>query len=535
MASISGTNGSVPMDVDAPPVTRKRPSENNESSPSKAQKVASGALSAAPVLKSPINWSAHMAELHFGCTGLPSAIQNICQRFLGDTDNLEEAHAESEKGFLFEIAQNDFMKLAKYQDSLKIACQDENWVYSVLKTCRPLIEEDREKNSKWDFSLEGDGAEFRVYPSKDILLQMLRPHSNHKKIMLLAIEMDGSFILHTSNDLKNDEEIALTCIRSKGNVGESFQYLGDTQRNNPKVLFEALQLELFDGGANILEHTDAPLKNDRDFFVKLFKSDKEFPGLYLYQLEEALRDDEEIVFLAVTRHKKSIEGASERLQNDEQFITRLIEAGAAVSLGLAPIKYRDQEKFVERFLTASYDRTDDMNEPKYMSDRLKNDKRFILSLIEKGVETLDLLTALSPNLRNDKDVVRQYFIHHGTIYGASEDLQNDRDFILSLINEKKVKRELHFDQLFSNFRDDKEIVLAILRRSGQFVASERLKNDPELARLAISSRPYHFNFLSIDLRNNPEIQAFALNRWPNWAVINYPWGTDLIEKNPFPQ
>jgi hypothetical protein len=523
MASISGTTGPVPMDVDAPVTTNKRPLEGGESSPSKAQKVASDALVAAPVFKSPVNWSAHMAQLHFGCTGLSQDLMEICEGFVEETNDWEKAHAESEKQFLLEVAKRNFMQLGdqKYKGSFEVACQDANWVYSVLEACRSFIEKDIDKNKGWEE--HEDGIDVLKYPSRETIIKMLTPHSNNKKVVLLAIEIDEGLIHHASDELKNDEEIALRAVRRNGDY---FAMLGDIQKDNPKVLFQTLQRET---GIYIcmVQMASERLQNDRSFFVRLFQSEKEFPNLELYNLEDSIRDDETIVFLAVTKHGKSIQYASERLRNDEQFITRLIEAGAFVPLSLAPEKYRDQEEFVRK--------TPDVIN---MSDRLKNDKVFILSLME--CYKYSFLKLLLPHLRNDKDVVRQNFIHYGYIGGASEDLRKDRKFILSLIHEKEIKFKSSryiYEDLISDFLDDEKIVLETLQVTGYFIASNRLQNNVNLVHQAILRNLDNFGYLSKDLRANPEIQTFVRKHYPNCIFKESDWFgiTVSLPENPLPQ
>lgn len=172
-----------------------------------------------------------------------------------------------------------------------------------------------------------------------------------------------------------------------------------------------------------------------------------------------------------------------------------------VNLSILPSQYQDDKDIV---LLAMKDRQDDCFD--FASNNLKNDKPFVLSLI-KGKAII--LQYVSETLKNDKEIVLEsVLISPHTFQYASSDLKDNPEFIKKLIG--SVGTILRFAS--DNIKDNKEVVLAAVTSKGYSLkyASERLKNDYAIVWTAISENGNAYQFASEQFQNNRDFVEKAL-------------------------
>ena len=254
---------------------------------------------------------------------------------------------------------------------------------------------------------------------------------------------------------------------------------------------------------------------------------------------------------------------SERLRDDED-VVRLYCSGEGSFMKYANKRFWDNEEMV--LLSVREEYCD--KEWEWISDRLRDDKEFIKKLCaEKGI---GWFVNASKRLRDDEEFV----IELGAIDYASERIQQDKDVLLALCERnvdiisqvekyysddddlaEAIMHNAHrigcwLESLSPRLRDDREYVKRWCEKgTGVIYASDRLKNDLELCRMAIENRAslksmgeavkddydtvhlavernrFNLEYASERLRNDPVIVLTALNgHFPymeNWVGPEY--------------
>ena len=130
---------------------------------------------------------------------------------------------------------------------------------------------------------------------------------------------------------------------------------------------------------------------------------------------------------------------------------------------------------------------------KSISNIHKNDKEIVLPLMEINGNDL---TYVSDELKKDKDVVFAAIKNDPTVFDEADDIFfEDREFILLCLNTIGYDEDNYKDfliNLTNKFKDDKEIVLAAVKKYGNNIkyASNRLKNDKDIILAAIDNCYY---------------------------------------------
>ncbi|GBR75752.1 hypothetical protein NO2_0395 [Candidatus Termititenax persephonae] len=166
---------------------------------------------------------------------------------------------------------------------------------------------------------------------------------------------------------------------------------------------------------------------------------------------------------------------------------------------------------------------------KYASETLRGDKELALLAIEKAIGSvgyLDLVSSLSPELLDDKEVVLAAVNRNGIVLRyASETLRGDREVVLAAVNKNGYALEYASETL----RGDREIVLAAVNRNGTVLqyASETLRGDKELALLAIEKVSEYDSIsnlvrsLSPELLDDRDVMLAAMNINKNGSLLKY--------------
>jgi hypothetical protein len=137
----------------------------------------------------------------------------------------------------------------------------------------------------------------------------------------------------------------------------------------------------------------------------------------------------------------------------------------------------------------------------FINNNNKNDKEIILELMKLNGRDLHYVIG---KLKKDKDIVYAAVSHTPLSYiNAHKMFSKNKDFILLALNSYGYDEDYYMyflDNLSLNFRNDKDIVLAAVKKCGYNIkfASDRLKNDKEIVITAIDNCYHKFN-------NNPHI------------------------------
>ena len=277
----------------------------------------------------------------------------------------------------------------------------------------------------------------------------------------------------------------------------------------------------------------------------------------LKNASERLRDNKEIVIMAVKNCGDALNYASERLRNDKEIVMIAVKnCGAA--LNYASERLRDDEEIVLAAIQSEkpiyyYDKIEmdiDKSVLKYVSKRLQDDKQIVLAAIDNGTNHLKYVSTrlqddreivlqsvttgkhqlkyVSERLQDDREIVLQSIKYDGTqLEYASARLQDDEEIVLEAINDEPISLEyasyrhrnnrvivIKAIKSYSNYeisplkfvseklKDDKEIIMIAITNCGNALryASERLQDDKEIVLEAIKNDRNAFYYISDNLK-----------------------------------
>ena len=338
--------------------------------------------------------------------------------------------------------------------------------------------------------------------------------------------------------------------------------------------------------ANIFSLVDPKLKDDKDIVLEYIKTDL-LPEKDLQYLNK-LRDDKEVMSKLVEQNQENFKYASDRLRGDQSIVTEAVIKNPHL-IAYASDKFKNNKNFVRNLVVETIENTyenlfnkyekmmenitdffsDDREmmriildkeskQAKYLSPRLRDDKKLILELIKNKKE--EVLQYASPRLQDDREVVSAAIERVGSpIKYASKRLKNDTELGLKALknswndfsyiskdqDNKEVliaaikefgtvtpelvssefgefidptftQYETFMSNLTENARDNKEIMLAAINENGSAFkyASERMRSDKELLNLALErySYDYPLEYASPALQNDKEIILKAMNK-----------------------
>lgn len=340
-----------------------------------------------------------------------------------------------------------------------------------------------------------------------------------KKFMGRILSIYGRELEYAAENIRNDEEIVLGATR---NFPEMLKYASLDLRNNKTFLKKYLDQYnnyYFNNlpearELDIAKYFGNSVLNNKDFIIF---SAKCHVNMFDY-IDEKLKNDETIL-LTIFRCCKSSNELVERLISlhfgDEKFILDLILVYKPRFVNYYYLLEKinknllDNENFVKKMVNI------DSHTLKYASERLRNDKNFILSIYncshsyfsldclgenicaDKNV-VLSLLenkrvwdiNGINCNLSDDKDIILKAIkVYGGNYFYASRRLMNDKDVILNYAN--NCIPQFFKSQVLEKYSNDKEFITSIMKRNPDYFiyASREIQQDPELLRIAVLHNP----------------------------------------------
>ena len=350
-----------------------------------------------------------------------------------------------------------------------------------------------------------------------------------------------------SKRLLDDEEIVKLII--KDNV-KGFQYASDRLKDNEELVSSAI----IDGSDNFseeaFEFASDRLKDDKEFILKF---NREHNIQLLIFASDRLKDDKEVVIELSKKDPLQLHFASDRLQKDKDFIKEAIKIDTDFIFSVPKEPIIDDEEtilyliknqsnpeilehisksyifnneeavldFIEKSRsieildytsTGLKDNADfilkvlGLHEDvmKYASDRLKNDKDFMLDAIM--VASLSNILVYAPEeLREDKDfMLKAINIDTDAFKYASADLRDSEGFLLDCIRANENILSVHISK---KLRDNREFMMKVVNINGEYIkfCSDRLRNDKGLVIAAIRNNLYAMLYISDDLIEDEDI------------------------------
>ena len=259
------------------------------------------------------------------------------------------------------------------------------------------------------------------------------------------------------------------------------------------------------------QFASAEIRADRDVAFKVI----EINAKMFKFVAGNLNDDAELAKLAIYKSHSGelLKYASDRLKDDKEFILDIISK-KPIALEFVSKRLQDDEDVVELAIKLN------LNAFKYASMRFKDDKEFVLNLMRKKAEYIEngikrastrnlyLIGYASERLRSDPEIA---------ILTLKQDIFTYRCFSDKIKSMRKlalyvVKKEgILLKDVAEKFKNDKEIVMAAVKNNGDALqfASDALKADREIVMAAIKRNGRSLVYACEELRNDIDMIEMA--------------------------
>lgn len=136
-----------------------------------------------------------------------------------------------------------------------------------------------------------------------------------KKTILEKLNAGTSFEDSIFDDYRNDREIVKIAIEQRPS---NFRYAGDEVKDDRNFILEILTSSL--SIVDVLAHSSQRIRADKEVVLEAVK----FNGLFLLVASPDLKDDFDVVLLAVQDHGYNLKYASERIRSNKKIVLEAI-------------------------------------------------------------------------------------------------------------------------------------------------------------------------------------------------------------------
>jgi len=282
---------------------------------------------------------------------------------------------------------------------------------------------------------------------------------------------------------------------------------------------EALKAVFEDGMK--LEECSAELRNNKDVVIKAVEN-REKAMMFV---SEELKCDEEVIESALVRYTtlRSEEGIAfsflpEKIKDDEKM--------ALISISIFDGAFRyfsDRLKNDEDFLARAAAKNDGIL--RYLDSKYLKDENFINKVLDvhpsyRLIHTKTFAKNLDASLLDNENMMKVIFEKAGyeNFKYLSERLKEDKDYILEII---PIAPKVY--EFLNKYHDDKNITLAAVKEDGMNlrVASWNLKEDKVVVLEAVKNNPYSIQFADDSLQKDDELLSYVTkNDSYYWSMVN---------------
>jgi len=338
-----------------------------------------------------------------------------------------------------------------------------------------------------------------------------------RPLLETLLRTGGGLLRVLPSNLKDDRDLVLAALSESG---QNLVYASARLRDDEEIVLTAIHREDDWGAMNVASDRlladpifalRAVLANRETYgyFTDISLSDRDqllsavrIRGHVLHLASETLRDDRDLVRIAVAQDPSLLALASDRLRDDEGLV-RLAIGLSPSALQHASDRLRDDRDLVRIAMEA------DPNAVRHASDRLRDDPELIREAILLGVNG-------DPSVRQDETFdfgvagLGVYFFPGGEspLLFASERLRDDPDLVRLALRTGYSP----LSAVSGRLRDDPELMAeaVLLRPHDLQRASDRLRDDPDLVRLTLRADPLTIQHASERLRADPELALEAV-------------------------
>jgi hypothetical protein len=351
---------------------------------------------------------------------------------------------------------------------------DRDVVVMAVKTYPEALKLAVSQNIKVDYhmvmvAVKNNGRALKFVPFDSELL-------SDRNIVLAAVTNYGRALKYASSYLHFDSEIVLAAINNnpKAVIHLCYEYHHDTD------LVAALVKKVKKHG---FRYASLSLQSDKLFILNNVEH------IPFRHLSSELRSDSDVIFQYLESEDISfLSYVSDELKSDKMFM-RLLEVNSKA--------YR------------------------YASDKLKRDKEILLSIINVE-EHRSVLPYIPYECMDDLDIRRAIaeVVYWKGLKFTTKQIRNDSYFVRTALS----KHPNSFRYATVLIRDDREVALKCVRSHGHVMkwVSQRLSQDIDFIKAAITTNPDCWNYLSHDIIRNSTVMKHTIAQitgHPEWLNV----------------
>jgi hypothetical protein len=388
-------------------------------------------------------------------------------------------------------------------------------------------------------------------------------YKNDEDIVISAISTNNVIIQIIDKSIFKKEKVVERILNNGVQPAQKrifFYKSMNTINKSEKLLINALE----DHGHDYLPYSTASnFMENRDFILKLIDNDKcRNVELFLWMLKNCIyktslasklhpvNDDEEIVTKILCVYPFLLCYLSVRLKSMEKFIVMAIERDGSIIVDVSHKMLKNLNKTVLLKAIKSINNDEILDIilhrfPKHNNifiDICAKDKEIMLWLIDKDPQ---LYCLLADNIVNKKDRFRHYqFLSGFDLQFRDNLLYEDKDIInmvlrprdleeIYFISHEILPKKFYADYdivlnhspehsiLYSNstkeLKSNKKLLFEIIKKNGYLLkfASSQLKENKQLALIAIDTYPHAFEYLDKILKHDTDIIDEAMKKDPS--------------------
>lgn len=238
-------------------------------------------------------------------------------------------------------------------------------------------------------------------------------------------------------------------------------------------------------------------RNNETILRYLMKEHGEF---YLLEYaKENIKNDPEIMLLAIKKDGKYFKYASEELKNNKEFVMKALELSEGIYKHINDEFKKDTSvllKAVEKDKSALY----------YADDSLKMDRDLAFEILKKG-------GIISRYHGDDREVMLEAVKVDGwNLRMASDRLKNDEEVVKLALKQKPSSLEYAGEQ----FKENVDLAAEVVKREPMLLSRglTRMRNNFKVAFNAVISDGDIFACISPKLRNDPEFVLTVMKERP---------------------
>lgn len=264
--------------------------------------------------------------------------------------------------------------------------------------------------SSYDFVTDNVLLDYNAYRAHPYLLVRAPDHiKSDREFVLELMKQAPSVLQYASVDLQKDVNIALASQRGDTS-GWSLRGVHRDLLSNKEFALRYFTEQTHVYG-RVLEDFSTELRNDKDVVSVAVNGN---PDALKYA-SDALRDDRELVLCAIENHGKAFQFASKRLRSDPGLTFKALET---CNFAFSWSECRDDKEVALKAMSI---------EPQsllFASTRLRSDREIVMAAVQKSGRAL---YNASYELKNDREVAMQAIMNDAVAFRfLSEELRADK-------------------------------------------------------------------------------------------------------------